>query len=214
MTISIVIVDDHAIMREGLSQVLAQQPDLEIAGTSGDGRQSLKLIDELRPDVIILDITMPGLNGIEVARQVRERWTGCAVVMLSMHASSEYVFQAMEAGARGYLKKESAARDIVEAVRAVHAGRRYLGPGIAEIMAEHMATRKPGDNPLQLLSRREREILQLVAEGHSSTEIGALLFLSPKTVDSYRSRLMAKLGLADIPALVKFAIRHGVIPLD
>jgi len=214
MTISIVIVDDHAIMREGLSQVLAQQPDLTVAGTSGDSRQSLKLIGELRPDVVILDISMPGLNGIEVARQVRERWPACAVVMLSMHASSEYVFQAMEAGARGYLQKESSARDIVDAVRAVKAGRRYLGPGIAEVVADHLATRKPGDNPLELLSRREREILQLVAEGHSSAEIGTLLFLSPKTVDSYRSRLMAKLALADIPALVKFAIRHGVIPLD
>jgi DNA-binding NarL/FixJ family response regulator len=213
MTISIVIVDDHAIMREGLSQVLAQQHDLAVVGMSGDGRQSLKLIGELRPDVVILDISMPGLNGIEVARQVRERWPDCAVVMLSMHASSEYVFQAMEAGARGYLQKESSARDIVDAVRAVRAGRRYLGPGIAELVAEHLASRKPGDNPLSLLSRREREILQLVAEGHSSAEIGALLFLSPKTVDSYRSRLMGKLGLADVPALVKFAIRHGVIPL-
>lgn len=214
MTISIVIVDDHAIMREGLSQVLAQEPGLAVTGTSGDGRQSLKLIGELRPDVVILDISMPGLNGIEVARQVRELWPACAVVMLSMHASSEYVFQAMEAGARGYLQKESSARDIVDAVRAVAAGRRYLGPGIAEVVAEHLASRKAGDHPLALLSRREREILQLVAEGHSSAEIGALLFLSPKTVDSYRSRLMGKLGLADVPALVKFAIRHGVIPLD
>lgn len=214
MSISIVIVDDHAIMREGLAQVLGQQPDLEVVGSAGDGRQGLKLIDGLRPDVVILDISMAGLNGIEVARQVRERRPDCAVVMLSMHASPEYVFQAMEAGARGYLQKESSAKEIVDAVRAVKAGRRYLGPGIAELVAEHLASRKPGDNPLQLLSRREREILQLVAEGRSSSEIGALLFLSPKTVDSYRSRLMGKLGLADVPALVKFAIRHGVIPLD
>ncbi|HVZ45623.1 MAG TPA: response regulator transcription factor [Ramlibacter sp.] len=214
MTISIVIVDDHAILREGLGQVLAQQPDLEVVGSSGDGRQSLKLVAQLRPDVVILDISMPGLNGIEVARQLQESGAACAVVILSMHASPEYVFQAIEAGARGYLQKESAASDIVEAVRAVRAGRRYLGPGIAELVAEHLASRKTGDNPLQLLSRREREILQLVAEGHSSAEIGELLFLSPKTVDSYRSRLMGKLGLADVTALVKFAIRHGVIPLD
>jgi DNA-binding NarL/FixJ family response regulator len=214
MTISIVIVDDHAIVREGLAQVLALQPDLKVIGSSGDGRNGVKLIGELRPDVVILDISMPGLNGIEVARQVRERWADCAVVILSMHASSEYIFQAMEAGALGYLKKESAGRDIVEAARAVHAGRRYLGPGIAEAVAEHLASGKPGDNPLQLLSRREREILQLVAEGHSSAEIGALLFLSPKTVDSYRSRLMGKLGLTDVPALVKFAVRHGIVPLD
>lgn len=214
MTISIVIVDDHAILREGLAQLLALHPDLEVVGSSGDGRESLKLLGELRPDVVILDVSMPGLNGIEVARQVRERSLGCAVVILSMHASAEYVFQALEAGARGYLKKESAARDIVEAVRAVSAGRRYLGPGISEVVAEHLASRQPGDNPLELLSRREREILQLVAEGRSSAEIGALLFLSPKTVDSYRSRLMGKLGLPDVPALVKFAIRHGVVPLD
>ncbi|MGE4239034.1 response regulator [Ramlibacter sp.] len=214
MRITIVIVDDHAIMREGLSQVLAQQPDFSIVGTCGDGRQSLKLIAELRPTVVILDISMPGLNGIEVTRQVREEWPECGVLILSMHASSEHVFQAIEAGARAYLKKESAARDIVEAVRAVSAGRRYLGPGIAEVVAEHLGTRKPGENPLQSLSRREREILQLVAEGHSSAEIGALLFLSPKTVDSYRSRLMGKLGLADVPSLVKFAIRQGVIPLE
>lgn len=214
MKISIVIVDDHAILREGLAQVLQLQPDLEVTGSSGDGRQGVRLIAELRPDVAILDISMPGLNGIEAARQVRDRCPGCAVVMLSMYASSEYVFQAMEAGARGYLKKESAARDIVEAVRAAHAGRRYLGPGIADVVAEHLATHKPGDHPLQLLSRREREILQLVAEGHSSAAIGAMLFLSPKTVDSYRSRLMAKLGLADVTALVKFAIRHGIVPLE
>lgn len=214
MTITIFIVDDHAILREGLAQVLQLQPDLKVVGSTGDARQSVRLIAELRPDVVILDISMPGLNGIEVARQVRERCPACAVVILSTHASSEYVFQAMEAGARGYLKKESAARDTVEAVRAVHGGGRYFGPGIAEVVAEHLATRKPGGDPLKLLSRREREILQLVAEGHSSTEIGALLFLSPKTVDSYRSRLMAKLGLADVPALVKFAVRHGIVPLD
>jgi DNA-binding NarL/FixJ family response regulator len=214
MTLTVFIVDDHAILREGLAQVLELQPGIRVVGSTGDARQSVRLIGELHPDVIILDISMPGLNGIEVARQARERCPGCAVVILSMHASSEYVFQAMEAGVRGYLKKESAAKDIVEAVRAVHAGRRYLGQGIAEVVAEHLGSRKPGDNPLALLSRREREILQLVAEGHSSAEIGALLFLSPKTVDSYRSRLMAKLGLADVPALVKFAIRHGVVALD
>lgn len=214
MTISIVIVDDHAIMREGLSQVLAQQPDFEILGTSGDGRESLALIGALRPQLVILDISMPGLNGIEVARQIRQRWPRCAVVMLSMHASPEHVFQAIEAGARGYLQKESAAKEIVEAVRAVHGGRRYLSPRIADIVAEHVGTRHPGENPLEVLSRREREILQLVAEGHSSSEIGALLFLSPKTVDSYRSRLMGKLELSDVPALVRFAIRQGVIPLD
>ncbi|MBG9390620.1 response regulator [Caenimonas aquaedulcis] len=212
--VSIVIVDDHAIMREGLARILEQHADFQVVGSCGDGRESLALIAALQPRVAVLDISMPHLNGIEVARQVKERSPQTAVVILSMHASAEHVFQALEAGARGYLQKESAAREIVEALRAVAAGRRYLSPRIAQVVAEHDGERGAPLPSLQALSRREREILQLVAEGHSSAEIGAMLFLSPKTIDSYRSRLMAKLKLADVPSLVRFAIRQGVISLD
>jgi DNA-binding NarL/FixJ family response regulator len=211
--ISVFIADDHAIIREGLVQLLQLNSDLAVVGTCGDGRESLERILELQPDVAILDISMPGLNGIEIAAQLSERESPVAVVILSMHSSPEYVFRALEVGARAYLQKESAAIEIVEAIRAVHAGRRYLSSRIAGIVADQVG-RPAGQSPLQSLSKREREILQLVAEGHSSSQIGLRLHLSPKTVDTYRSRLMQKLGVSDVVSVVKFAIQHGLIALQ
>jgi DNA-binding NarL/FixJ family response regulator len=156
---------------------------------------------------------MPGLDGIESMRQIFAQGSDTAVVVLSMHSSAQHVFHALEAGARGYLLKESAGREILDAVRAVHAGRRYLSPKVAEIVAEGLGGRT-GESPLERLSRREREIIKLVADGHSSAEIALMLHLSPKTVDSYRSRLMQKLHLSDLAALIKFAIQHGLTSLD
>jgi DNA-binding NarL/FixJ family response regulator len=213
MSIKIFIADDHAVVREGLAHLLALQRDFEIVGTAGDGREAVAEVLRLRPDAVILDIHMPEMNGIEATRQLHERLPSAAVVILSMHASPEYVFHALEAGAGAYLQKESAALEIVEAVRAVIAGRRYLSPKIAALVAEHIG-RRPRGAPLDLLSRREREILQLVAEGHTSARIGERLSLSPKTVDTYRSRLMQKLGIGDVTGLVKFAIQQGLITLD
>lgn len=213
LRIKVFVADDHAIVREGLVQLLQRHSDLHVVGTGSDGRQSLEQICSLRPDVAVLDISMPGMNGIEITAGLRELGLPVAVVILSMHSSSEHVFRALEVGARAYLQKESAGAEIVTAIRAVHQGRRYLPARIAAALAEHVGEAR-GKSPLETLSRREREILQLVAEGHSSSEIGKLLSLSSKTVDTYRSRLMQKLGLSDVVSLVKFAIQHGLISLN
>ncbi|MBU6504551.1 MAG: response regulator transcription factor [Betaproteobacteria bacterium] len=213
MSLTVFIADDHAVVREGLGALLSTQPDIHIVGTAMDGREAVTEVLRLKPRVVLLDISMPGLDGIESMRQILAQQRDTAVVILSMHSSAQHVFHAIEAGARGYLLKESAGREIIEAVRAVHAGRRFLSPKVAEIVAEGLGGRS-GESPLERLSRREREIIKLVADGHSSAEIARLLNLSPKTVDSYRSRLMQKLHLSDLAGLVKFAIQHGLTALE
>lgn len=213
MPITVFVADDHAIVRDGLVNLLAAQPDLEIVGTAANGREALAQVLRLKPQVVILDISMPELDGIESTRQILDESPDAAVVILSMHSSAQHVFHALEAGARGYLLKESAGREIVDAVRMVHTGRRYLSPKVAEIVAHGLSNRS-NVSPLDSLSKREREILKLVADGLSSAEIGEKLNLSPKTVDTYRSRLMQKLHLADLAALIKFAIQNGLTSLD
>lgn len=213
MTITVFIADDHAVLREGLVFVLQSDTDVRVIGMASNGRDAVREVARLRPDVVLLDISMPEMNGVEAARQIRKRSPATRIVILSMHATSEHVFHALQAGAHGYLLKESAGSELVAAVRAVHAGRRYLSPKVAEIVAGQIA-QPPGKSPVTRLSRREREILQLVAEGCSSREIAARLNLSPKTVDTYRSRLMQKLKITDVAGLIKFAIRHGIIALE
>jgi DNA-binding NarL/FixJ family response regulator len=213
MPITVFVADDHAIVREALVTLLAAQPDIEIVGTAANGRDALDQVLQLMPQVVILDISMPELDGIETTRQIIAASPGTPIVILSMHSSAQHVFQALEAGARGYLLKESAGKEVVDAVRTVHTGRRYLSAKIAGIVAEGVSNRS-GVSPIESLSKREREILKLVADGLSSVEIGALLHLSPKTVDSYRSRLMQKLRLSDLAGLIKFAIQHGLTSLD
>jgi DNA-binding NarL/FixJ family response regulator len=213
MPITVFLADDHALLREGLASLLAAQPDFRVVGTAAEGRAAVRQVVQLQPEVVILDIAMPQMNGIEAAREIRERAPRAKVIMLSMHSSAEHVFHAFEAGALAYVLKESAAKDIIGAVRAVHLGRRYLSPALNETMAEvlsHGAT----DSPLSRLSGRERQVLQLVAEGRSSAQIAALVHLSPKSVDTYRSRVMQKLQIGDVAGLVKFAIQHGVTSLD
>ena len=213
MPITVFVADDHAIVREGLVNVLAAQPDIEIVGTATNGREALAQVLRLKPQVVILDISMPEMNGIEATRQILDETPDAAIVILSMHSSAQYVFHALEAGARGYLLKDSAGREIIDAVSMVQRGRSYLSPKVAEIVADGLFGRS-GVSPLESLSKREREILKLVADGNSSAEIGEMLHLSPKTVDSYRSRLMQKLRITDLAALVKFAIQHGLTSLD
>jgi DNA-binding NarL/FixJ family response regulator len=213
MPISVFLADDHAVVREGLAGLLALQSDLKVIGTAADGRDTVRQVVALQPDVVIMDIAMPQMNGIEAARAIRERVPTARLLILSMHSSVEHVFHALEAGAHGYVLKDSAAQDIIEAVRAVRAGRRYLSPRIGEMMAE-VVMRRDDKSPLNRLSGRERQILQLVAEGRSSAQIAATLHLSPKTVDTYRSRLMQKLHIGDVAGLVKFAIQHGFTSLD
>jgi DNA-binding NarL/FixJ family response regulator len=197
----------------GLAALLVAQPDIRIAGTAGNGREALAGVLQAKPAVVILDIAMPEMNGIEAARQIHAALPQARIVILSMHAGAEHVFQALEAGARGYLLKESAAKEIVDAVRTVQLGRRYLSAKVAEVLADRVG-RRTAVSPLESLSARERQILKLVADGLSSVRIAEMLHLSPKTVDTYRSRLMEKLNLSDIASLVKFAIQHGLTSLD
>ena len=217
MTANVLLVDDHALLRRGLRTLLEEEEGLSVVGEAGDGREALQKIGELSPDVVVMDIAMPELNGTEATRQIRETCPSTQVVILSMHASSENIFQALKAGAQGYVFKESAGKEVVDAVRKVRAGRRYISQRIAEqVVDDYMLQREsvPGRSPLDRLSPREREILQLVAEGKSSAAIAGILHLSPKTVDTYRSRLMQKLNISDISGLVRFAIQQGLIPLE
>lgn len=212
MKIKVFLADDHAVVRDGLKALLLSEPGIEVTGVADNGRDALRKIGELLPDVAILDIAMPELNGTEVAARVTETFPEVKVIMLSMHDTSEHVFQALRAGVRGYLVKASAGREVIDAVKKVHSGSRYFSRQIEEnVINEYIANRKTKvDSPLERLSPREREILQLVVEGKSSTEIGKVLFISPKTVETYRSRLMQKLETKNLPSLVKFAIQHGL----
>ena len=208
MTIRVLLADDHALMREGLRALLTAIPDIEVVGEVRTGREAQRQVLQLDPDVVLMDIAMPDLNGIEAARLIHAKCPAVRIVMLSMHATSEYVYRAFEAGASGYLLKESAVEEVITAVRTVHEGRRYLSPALAESVPGlgSAYTRSPVDS----LSARERQVLQLVVEGRSSSEIAHMIHLSPKSVETYRSRLMVKLGVRDVPSLVKFALEHGL----
>ncbi|HEY6925620.1 MAG TPA: response regulator transcription factor [Steroidobacteraceae bacterium] len=210
---TIFLADDHAVVRDGLATLLDAQPDMEVVGTAANGREAVAAVRRLAPRVVILDISMPELDGIEAARQIVAANPDVQVMILSMHAGSQHIFHALEAGVRGYLLKESASREVIDAVRLVQAGRRYLSPRVAEIVAQGVSDRS-GVSPLGSLSQREREIFKLVADGYSSARIGNMLHLSPKTVDTYRSRLMQKLHVSDLAAVIKLAIQHGVTTLD
>jgi DNA-binding NarL/FixJ family response regulator len=210
VTISIMLVDDHAVVRDGLAALLAAQADLRVAGSFAGAADALRFVAHSPPDVAVLDIALPGIDGIEVAKRLQDQCPETHVLMLSMHASPEFVYQALRAGALGYVLKDSAGEEVVAAVRAVYAGRRYLSEKIsARALDDYMRERGP-DHPLERLSPRERQVLKLIVEGHTSNEVAALLGVSSKSIDTYRSRLMAKLGIEDMPALVKFAIRHGM----
>jgi len=217
MEIRVLLVDDHRVVREGLRSLLASYDDIKVVGEASNGREAVRSAQEIRPDVIVMDIAMEDMNGIEATRQIIDTCPGCRVVILSMHATSEYIHQALKAGAIGYLLKESAGQEVVEAIFAVARGRKYLSQRLSETMAEEMIIddkRLKKEGPVQSLSPREREIVQLVVEGKSSSEIADMLFLSAKTIETYRSRLMKKLDTPNVPALVKFAIKHGITPLE
>lgn len=213
--IRVFLVDDHALVRDGLRFLLEAEGDIKVLGDAGNGREAVHRVLSLKPEVIIMDIAMPELNGIDAIHRIRERLPSVKVVVLSMYASSEHVFRAFEAGARAYLLKESAGRELKDAVRAVSDGRRYVSNRIADIMANSYVHRQSGrTSPLDRLSMREREVMQLVVEGNSNAQIAESLKISIKTVETYRSRLMNKLEISDVPGLVKFAISSGLISLE
>ena len=214
MKIRVYIADDHAIIRDGLRALLEGKDDIEVVGDAGDGRQAVKEAGELRPDVVVMDISMPHRNGIEATALLREKSPATRVLILSMHATTEHVFRALQAGARGYVIKNSAGAELVEAVRTVYAGKRYFSPKVSDLLVDDYVRENRTASPVEALSTREREILQLIAEGHTSAEVGRMLSLSPKTVETYRSRLMQKIGVEDLTGLVKFAILHGLTSID
>jgi DNA-binding NarL/FixJ family response regulator len=215
--IRVLIADDHATVREGLRYLLDAQQDIEVIGVVENGRQAVDQAMALKPDVVVMDIAMPELNGIEAAKQIRQASPPTQIVILSMYATQEHVLRALQSGARGYLMKETAGEEVADAVREVHSGSRHLSERIADLVVESYIQMQQGDtvgSPLDQLSAREREILQLVVEGKSNKDIAGSLFLSPKTVDTYRSRAMTKLGVNNLPDLVKLAIQYGLITLE
>ena len=212
-SIKVLVVDDHAIVRDGLMQLLRTHAGFEPVGCAASGSEALEKAIQLRPEVIILDVALPDIDGIQVATRIHSALPDTAIVMLSMHLGSDFMIRALEAGALGYVLKESASEEIIDAVLAASEGRRHLSPKVAAIVAEGLAARQGAPTPRDL-SRREREILRLVADGHTGIAIGEKLNLSQKTVDTYRSRLMHKLNINSVAGLTKFALQHGLTSLQ
>lgn len=213
MSIKLMIADDHTVVRDGLKMLLESKGDINVIAEAEDGLQAVQKARELKPDVILMDISMKNMNGIEATARIIQENPKIKIVILSIQSSSEDIYRALQAGAVGYLLKESAGAEVLEAVRAVFNGRRYLSRKVDDIVIDSYIfdrEKNSSGSPLDSLSSREREVLQLVAEGKSSNEISKLLFLSVKTVETYRSRLMQKLGIKDIAELIRFAIKHGL----
>lgn len=204
--IRIVLIDDRGLARESIGRLLEEAPEVQLVGAFDDGAAAVRFAAREAPDVAVVDIALPRASGIDMARRLRAVSPKTQILLLSLHARSEYIRQAFWAGANGYLLKGSAGDEIVAAVRALHAGQRYLGRRIAPGVLEADAS---GD-PLERLSAREKEVLKLVVEGNTSSQVANLLGLSPKSIDTYRSRLMTKLDVDHLPGLVKFAIRRGL----
>jgi len=205
----ILLADDHGVVRQGFRRILEAQPDMEIVGEAGNGREAVELAAQLTPDLIVMDVAMPELNGIEATRRLKEESPRTRVLALSMHKDAVYVREILRAGAHGYLLKDAIDADLVAAVRAVANGEGYLSPGVANAVLTDY--RQHVTDPIDLLSSREREVLQLIAEGKTNKEIATLLRLSVYTVDAHRGRIMEKLNLHSTGELVRFALRKGLI---
>jgi DNA-binding NarL/FixJ family response regulator len=212
--IRIVLADDHTIIRSGLKLLLEQQPDFKVTGEASDGREAVQLVEKLRPDVAVLDIGMPNLNGIEATRQIAAQETPTQVVILSMHSDEGYVLRALKAGARAYILKNSAEADLIRAVRAVAEGKSFFSPVISKMLLEdyvRQVREKSVEDSYDLLTPREREILQLLAEGRTNKEVASTLGLSLHTVETHRGNILQKLNLHGTPELILYAVRKGII---
>ena len=213
--IRVLLADDHALVRSGIRMILQTLDGVQVVADAQDGRAAIELVEALRPDIALLDISMPGLNGIETAARIRSRFPQTRVVILSMHAGEEYVAQALRAGASGYLLKDATPAELDSALRAVVRGETYLSPRISGAVVERsLRSADVATGPLEALTPRQREILRLIAEGHSTKQMAAQLDVSVKTVETHRALLMERLGIHDIAGLVRFAVRVGIVPGD
>jgi DNA-binding NarL/FixJ family response regulator len=210
MTMRILIADDHTLVRAGLTSLIARLPEMEVVAEAADGRQALRLVRDLQPDLVLMDIAMPGLNGLEAAERIHNIHPQTKIIILSMHASEEYVAQALKAGASGYLLKDAATAELEMALKSVAMGQFYLSPAISRQVVDNFL--RGGPTGLDLLTPRQREILQLIAEGKGTREIADTLHLSVKTVETHRAQLMERLDIHDVVGLVRYAMKKGLIP--
>jgi len=208
--IGLFLADDHTLVRQGIAAIISQAEDMEVVGECGDGLKVTEQVLQAKPDVLILDLTMPGLNGLEICRQLSRKAKGTAILVVTMHADEEFIVRALENGASGYLIKDAAAEQLAEAVRTVARGDLYLGPGVPRAVLSRLTGGRDAD-PYNRLTARERQVLQLIAEGKTNRDIAEMLKLSVKTVDTHRAHLMRKLDIHDQTTLVKYAIRRGIV---
>ena len=212
--VRILLADDHTVMRNGLRLLLERQPNLQVVGEAADGRQAVALCETVNPDVVVMDIAMPNLNGIEAARQIVNHNPRTAIAILSMHSDESYVIRALKAGARAYLLKDSAEADLLAAVRALTEGKSFFSPAISKILVEDYMRQLESrgvEDTYELLTNREREILQLLAEGRTNKEVANMLNLSLYTVETHRTHILQKLNLHSVPELILYAVRKGII---
>jgi two-component system response regulator NreC len=213
-TIKILLADDHVVMRRGIRALLERRADFQVVAEAGDGREAVQLTELHSPHVVVADIAMPNLNGIEAARQIAQKSPQTAIVILSMHSDESYVLRALKAGARGYLLKDSPESDLINAILAVHEGKAFFSPAISKMLVEdymRQLQQRGAEDSYELLTSREREVLQLLAEGKSNKDVAAMLNLSLHTVETHRSNILQKLNLHGTPELILYSIRKGVI---
>ncbi|MDB5291591.1 MAG: two component transcriptional regulator, LuxR family [Phycisphaerales bacterium] len=216
MSTRVLLVEDHTLVRSGIRSLLDSSPEVKVVGDVKGGREAVEFCQEHRPDLVLTDVEMPALNGIETARQLHALLPELRIVMLSMHDDPQYVFESLKAGASGYVLKDAAFTELLAAIRVVMSGRRYLSPPLADLVMDDYVRRANGEatgTDLDKLSAREREVLQLVAEGRSSAQVAAMIHISVRTVDTHRYNVMQKLGIHSIAGLTKFAIAHGLTSL-
>ncbi len=213
--ISIIIADDHAVLRSGLKALLHCSPQFAVIGEAGDGLEAIKLVEKLNPDVLLLDLSMPGMNGVDCIREIRSRGLPCRILVLTMYDEEEYIKEVMQAGANGYVLKKSADTELIEGIIKIHSGKKYLNEVISQTLIDSLLRAPVNEpdpkNPYITLSTREREVLRLLAQGHTNSEIAAMLSISVKTVDTYRSRIMQKLNVRKKSELVNYAIQNKLI---
>lgn len=217
MTTRVLLAEDHALVRSGIRSLLEASKEVDVVGEAGNGREAVELATQLKPDLVLMDLAMNDLNGIDATRQLAAQHADVRVIMLSMHGDEQYIYESLKAGAKGYVLKSSAFKELITGIREVCAGRTYVSPSLSNVVVNDYVRRAKGEHkPTELdkLTTREREVLQLIAEGNSSAEVAQMLYISVRTVDTHRHNIMEKLDIHSIAGLTKFAIRNGLVQLN